>query len=228
MRQKWLFSRERKYSTHASILRVDKSNWERNINGYNRQIISSSVEHVRRFCSPVDKRQRLCLSSFRHETESKTERGETGHRQRSPRTNEPGGYGELPRWVAEVLINLDICESQEESFSSEVFKAVNREKIAGTDKISKLNPDFYLKIRRHLAYANDMTSKRSPSSFQELDKTKTLIYDLISMRLRKILIIASSLSPPSDIREKLTPEEYQIFDTVYNLLQSWRALVEGK
>ena len=140
-----------------------------------------------------------------------------------------GDVVELPRWVAEVLINLDVAESQEESFSSEVFKAVNREKIAGPDQIAKLNPDFYLKIRRHLSYsAND--GRRSSYSIQELDKTKTLIYDLIALRLRKILIIASSLSPsPTDVREKLTPEEFQIFDTVYSLLQSWRTLtLEGK
>ena len=41
---------------------------------------------------------------------------------------------DLPRWVAEVLVDMNICENQEESFSSEVFKAVTREKIAGSDQ----------------------------------------------------------------------------------------------
>ena len=141
---------------------------------------------------------------------------------------EQGDSAELPRWIAEVLINLDLCESQEESFSSEVFKAVNREKIAGQDQLAALRPDFYLKIRRHLAYANDPSNLR-PSAISEIDKTKTMIYDLIAMRLRKVLSIASSLSPSIDIKEKLTPEEFQIFDTVYDLLQSWRAIaMEGK
>ena len=139
-----------------------------------------------------------------------------------------GDVVELPRWVAEVLINLDLCESQEESFSSEVFKAVNREKIAGPDQLSKLNPDFYLKIKRHLTYSND-NSTLKPQQLQEIEKTRSLINDLIALRLRKILMIASSPAPPGDIREKLTPEEYQIFDTVFNLLRSWRALtLEGK
>ncbi|HZW56110.1 MAG TPA: hypothetical protein VFF30_07465 [Nitrososphaerales archaeon] len=138
-----------------------------------------------------------------------------------------GDVVELPRWIAEVLVSLELCESQEESFSSEVFKAVNREKIAGQDQISSLKPDFYLRIRRHLAFARDAVAKK-PFLVPEFDKTKTLIYDLIALRLRKILIIAASLSPPPDIKEKLTPEEYQIFDTVYNLLQSWRSIaLEG-
>ena len=141
---------------------------------------------------------------------------------------EQGDLVELPRWIAEVLINLDLCESQEESFSSEVFKAVNREKISGQDQLASLRPDFYLRIRRHLAYSSDVKNLR-PSAIPELDRTKTMIYDLIALRLRKILSAASSISPSIDIKEKLTPEEYQIFDTVYSLLQSWRAIaMEGK
>jgi len=140
----------------------------------------------------------------------------------------PGDVIDLPRWVAEVLINLELCESQEESFASEVFKAVTREKIAGNDQLSTLKPDFYLKIRRHLAFANDFSNFK-PSEIPELDKTRTLIYDLMALRLRKILGIAASLSPPNDIREKLTPEEYQIFDSVYGLLRSWRSItMEGR
>jgi DNA replication initiation complex subunit (GINS family) len=131
---------------------------------------------------------------------------------------------DLPRWVAEVLVNLDICESQEESFSSEVFKAVTREKIAGNDQLSTLRADFYLKIRRQLT-----AGAMKPALLPEMEKTRTLIYDLIALRIRKILSIATSLSPPTDVREKLTPEEYQIFDAVYTLLQSWRAMMmEGK
>jgi DNA replication factor GINS len=139
-----------------------------------------------------------------------------------------GDVLELPRWIAEVLVKMELCEIQEESFSSEVFKAVTREKIAGIDQLAGLHPDFYLKIRRHLAFADDAT-KIKPAAVPELERTKTLIYDLIALRLRKILNIAASLSPPPDIREKLTPEEYQIFDTVYTLLQSWRMIaMEGR
>ena len=135
---------------------------------------------------------------------------------------------EIPRWIAEVLIRLGMCESQEEGFSSEVFKAVNREKMAGDNQLATLRPDFYLKIRRHLAYARDV-AKEKPASVAELDRTKTLIYDLIKLRLRKILLTASSLSPTADVKEKLTPEEHQIFDAIYELLQSWRAeVMEGR
>lgn len=140
-----------------------------------------------------------------------------------------GDVVEVPRWIAEILTELGVAESQEESFASEVFKAVNREKMAGENQVATLRPDFYLKIRRHLASSSSsQLGAMRPSSVSELERTRTLIYDLVALRLRKILLIASALSPPNDIKEKLTPEEYQIFDTVYGLLQSWRrAVTEG-
>jgi DNA replication factor GINS len=138
-----------------------------------------------------------------------------------------GDVVELPRWVAEILTALGMGESQEESFASEVFKAVNREKMAGESQIAALRPDFYLKVRRHLAFSTGISTLKS-SIGGELDRTRTLIYDIVALRLRKILLIASALSPPNDIKEKLTPEEYQIFETIYGLLQSWRsAVMEG-
>jgi hypothetical protein len=166
------------------------------------------------------------LSNTRLKVKQKTPKIDIGSIHLEP-MNE-GDAVDLPRWIAEVLISLDLCESQEESFSSEVFKAVTREKIAGADQLSTLRPDFYLKIRRHLTFASD-SSKVRASSIPEIEKTRTLIYDLMALRLRKILSIAASLSPPTDLRGKLTPEEYQIFDSVYSLLQSWRSLtMDGK
>jgi DNA replication initiation complex subunit (GINS family) len=135
---------------------------------------------------------------------------------------------DLPRWVAEVLVEMGVSESQEENFSSEVFKAVTREKISGSDQLSTLRPDFYLKVRRQLSLASG-SSNFKLANINELEKTRTLVYDLVALRLRKILSIATSLSAPTDVKEKLTPEEYQIFDSVYNLLRSWRSIVmEGK
>ncbi len=135
-----------------------------------------------------------------------------------------GDTAELPRWIAEVLTSLGLCETQEESFASEVFKAVTREKMAGENQIADLRHDFYLKIKRHLAFASKLVNTKR-TNVTELDRTRTLIYDLTALRIRKILQIASTLSPPQDIKEKLTPEEYHVFEAVSGLLRSWRAII---
>jgi len=166
------------------------------------------------------------LTGTRLKMKQKTPRIDVGSIHLEP-LNE-GDTIDLPRWVAEVLVDMGVSESQEENFASEVFKAVTREKIAGSDQLSTLRPDFYLKVRRQLALTVDSSNHRSVN-IAELEKTRTLVYDLVALRLRKILSIATSLSAPTDVREKLTPEEYQIFDSVYSLLQSWRSIVmEGK
>jgi hypothetical protein len=140
----------------------------------------------------------------------------------------PGDFLELPRWIAEVLVELGLCESAEESFASEVFKAVNREKMAGDSQVARLSPEFYLKVRRHLVSSAQVSGTRpGPSALApfDIERTRTLLYDLMALRLRKILLIATAQSPPPDIKEKLTPEEFQIFDEVYELLKSWRSIV---
>jgi hypothetical protein len=38
---------------------------------------------------------------------------------------------ELPRWVAEELVELDLAEMQEEAFETEIFKVLTREKMLG-------------------------------------------------------------------------------------------------
>jgi len=173
-----------------------------------------------------DREYAYLLTNTRLRMKQKTPRIDIGSIHLDP-LNE-GDTIDLPRWVAEVLVEMGVSENQEENFSSEVFKAVTREKIAGSDQLSTLRPDFYLKMRRQMSFSSESSGLRS-GNIPDLEKTRTLVYDLVALRLRKILSIATSLSPPIDIKDKLTPEEYQIFDSVYSLLQSWRSLVmEGK
>jgi DNA replication factor GINS len=135
-----------------------------------------------------------------------------------------GDMVELPRWIAEVLTRLGLCEIQEESFSSELVRAVSREKIIGDNQLATLKADFYIRIRRYLAYSQQMAELK-PAAVTELEKIRSSLYDLTALRLRKILMISSSLSPPPDLKEKLTPEEYQIFDSIFGLLRSWRSAI---
>ena len=58
---------------------------------------------------------------------------------------------ELPRWVAEELVALELAEMQEEAFEVEIFKALTREKILASPQLSPLEPNFYMRMRRRLA-----------------------------------------------------------------------------
>ncbi|MGH9919260.1 MAG: hypothetical protein ACRD6W_10410, partial [Nitrososphaerales archaeon] len=43
---------------------------------------------------------------------------------------------ELPRWVAEELVELGLADVQEEAFEVEIFKALTREKILASPQLS--------------------------------------------------------------------------------------------
>ena len=58
---------------------------------------------------------------------------------------------EMPRWVAEELVDLELAEMQEEAFEVEIFKALTREKILASLQLSPLEPNFYIRMRRRLA-----------------------------------------------------------------------------
>src|SRR5579863_5133450 len=84
---------------------------------------------------------------------------------------------ELPRWVAEELMELNIAEIQEEAFEVEIFKALTREKMLGAQQLSALQPNFYLKMRRRL---NAVKSGAETGKYRrdDYDKLKATSYDL--------------------------------------------------
>ena len=62
-----------------------------------------------------------------------------------------GASVELPRWVAEELVELKLAEFLEEPFETELAKALSKEKMMGPLQLSVLPPEFYMRMRRRLA-----------------------------------------------------------------------------
>lgn len=131
---------------------------------------------------------------------------------------------ELPRWVADELIELKLAESQEERFEDELSRALSREKMMGPLQLSTLPPDFYMRMRRKLA---SLTSGLGNTKKEDFDKMKIACYDLIGMRLSKLLSLSSSSSQGSSLTDKLAPEEEAFFSVSQALSAEWRAALLG-
>jgi hypothetical protein len=132
---------------------------------------------------------------------------------------------ELPRWVAEELVELGIGDVQEEAFEVEIFKALTREKMLGAQQLSVLQPSFYLKMRRRLeaVKAGTETGKYRRDDYEKL---KTTSYDLIGRRLSKLLSVSSSASIQT-IGDKITPEERAFFTTFRSQSEEWKRALLG-
>lgn len=134
---------------------------------------------------------------------------------------------ELPRWVAEELVQMNLAEAPEEPFETEILRALSREKMMGPLQLSNLEQDFYLRMRRRLsclgAAVQDGRVRR-----EELERLRATSYDLIGMRLSKLLSLSSTSTTATILGEKLTPEERAFFGLSQSFSKDWRAALLGE
>jgi DNA replication factor GINS len=133
---------------------------------------------------------------------------------------------ELPRWVAEELVRLNVAEVPEDAFETEILKSLSREKMMGPLQLSNLQQDFYIRMRRRMqqvaANVDGGKARR-----EEYEKLKAASYDLIGMRLSKLLSLSSSSTTVSVLGEKLTPEEREFFGVAQSLSKEWKGALLG-
>ena len=131
---------------------------------------------------------------------------------------------EVPRWVAEIITRSGFADMDEESLDAELFKATSRERIQGSTQLASLGEDFHLKVHRYLSHfsAQSDTNPEARATYEKLSMTA---YDLLTMRMVKVIQLAASKSPPLDIFEKITLEEKLLFNQVQQLVSHWRSSI---
>ena len=137
-----------------------------------------------------------------------------------------GDSVELPRWVADELVAQGMAEVSETPFENEVFSALSKEKMMGPLQLSSLPPNFYVRMRRRLAVLSAGGADEKAGR-EELDKLRAVCYDLVGIRLSKLLSLSSTSTPASSLSEKLNPEEASFFALSQSLSKEWRAGILG-
>jgi len=132
-----------------------------------------------------------------------------------------GDIIELPLWAAEILEEKFFIEYEEEDFFLEVQKALSREKLQPKSQITELRKDFYVKAKFYIL------KLRRENKKDEAEKVLSSLFDLFSLRLVKLLHLASSLALPFNIEEKLTREEREFMYKAKDLIKSWRKEILG-
>ncbi len=137
-----------------------------------------------------------------------------------------GDLIEVPRWVAEAFAELGFAEVQEESFEVEMLKALSRERIQGSNQLSTLVGDFYLKLKRYLDGLEENTQSRRASRL-DYEEAHMKARDLVKLRTVKLLPLTVGEYTP-DMMQKVTPEELKLFNMVREIVQQWkRTVLEG-
>jgi len=133
---------------------------------------------------------------------------------------------DLPRWVADELISQGMAEGADAPFENEIFNALSKEKMMGPLQLSGLVPDFYVKMRRRLGTMAS-TVAEGKGRREDLERLRAVCYDLVGIRLSKLLSLSSSSTPSSTLADKLTPEEAAFFSLSQSLSKEWKSGILG-
>ncbi len=133
---------------------------------------------------------------------------------------------DLPRWVADELIAQGMAEAAGAPFENEIFNALSKEKMMGPLQLSGLPPDFYVRMRRKLAAMGTGVADGKVRN-EDFERLRTVCYDLVGIRLSKLLSLSSSSTPAPTLADKLTPEESAFFALSQSLSREWKTGLLG-
>ncbi len=130
---------------------------------------------------------------------------------------------EVPYWTAKELVQLGYARFREEdilTFNS-LSKIHWRETIPDSRMIPSLQANFYCILRRHISELRKQ-SKQDQVKLRELERTETLVRDIMNCRVRKIVAIAASPTPSEEIMHGLTLEERSLYTVLNKTIEEWK------
>ncbi len=137
-----------------------------------------------------------------------------------------GQVVEVPRWIGEELVLLRLAEPQEGPFDAEVYRALSKEKMMGPLQLAPLPGEFYMRMRRRLSTLGEEVAAGRAKK-EELDRLRTGCYDLVGIRLSKLLSLSSSSTPSGALSDKITPEEAAFFALSQSMSKQWKDALLG-
>lgn len=136
---------------------------------------------------------------------------------------EGGNEYEVYYWVARELEKFGVVRFRNEELldTSKLHKIQWKERIQTTGQISELPKDFYPMIRRYLAELKKEMVK-NPEKMREYEKAKDLALDILNLRLKKIVLIASAPAQTEYILKSFTEEEKFLYEKINRFIAQWK------
>ena len=135
---------------------------------------------------------------------------------------EEGNEYEVYYWVAKKLEKAGMVRfSEEELDNTEIFKIQWKERVQTPRQICKLSEDFYPKFRRYLTGLKEEAS-RNPDKGRDYEKIRQLALDIVNLRLKKIISLASTQHQTEQFLRNITREERYIYERLYYIINTWK------
>ena len=135
---------------------------------------------------------------------------------------------EVPYWTARELVGLGYAKFREEDVLNynSLSKIHWRETIPASRQLPALQPNFYCLLRRHVADLREV-SKHDQVKLRELERTETLVRDVVNCRIRKIVSLAASPTPSEELIQGLTYEERTLYTILNKTILEWKGKLLG-
>ena len=139
---------------------------------------------------------------------------------------------DVPYWMAKELVQQSFARFREEDTIdyNSLSKIHWRETIPASRQLPSLQPNFYCMLRRHLFELRQL-SRQDQVKLRELERTETLLRDIVNVRIRKIVSLAASPTPTEELLQGLTLEERALYSILNKTIEEWKAKLlelEGK
>ncbi len=139
-----------------------------------------------------------------------------------------------PRWLVRMLSERKILEPREEPMKiNELgrYSFLETRSRQQSALLQKLPTDFYQKLRDYLeTLRRRLSESPSPEIIDEYRRARSYTYDILRVRLQRILSLVQAGEESSEIREqlaRLTPEELILYKTIRKLIEDWQKEVTG-
>ncbi len=136
---------------------------------------------------------------------------------------EEGNEYEVPYWVARELAKFGVARFRSEELldSAKLYKIHWKERVQSAAQISELPKDFYPKLRRFLTELKEESAKHL-EKMREYEKARQLALDILNLRLKKVVSLASAPAQTEQILKNLTSEERILYEQIYGLINKWK------
>jgi DNA replication initiation complex subunit (GINS family) len=97
-----------------------------------------------------------------------------------------------------------------------------RETIPASRQLPSLQSTFYCLLRRHVSELRQL-SRQDQVKLRELERTESLVRDIVNCRIRKIVSIAASPTPSEELIQGLTYEERVLYSILNKTIEEWKS-----
>ncbi len=112
-------------------------------------------------------------------------------------------------------------ERKMSSLSTRSQRFIGERQFLDSRRIPSLQANFYCLLRRHLNELRKQ-SKQDQVKLRELERTETLVRDIVNCRVRKIVALAASPAASEEIMQGLTLEEKSLYAVLNKTIEEWK------